>query len=84
MAELYEKGKYQCLEQSDYVELVVDFIELLPSDIVIQRLTGDPIPSELVAPEWARDKSRNLAMIRERLEERDTWQGKRCLSSTAG
>jgi radical SAM protein (TIGR01212 family) len=83
LAELYENGKYRCLERDDYVELVADFIEMLPPRMVIQRLTGDPPPFELVAPQWAREKSRNLALIKQRLEERDTWQGKKYLSFTA-
>ena len=58
---------------------VIDFIEFLPPDMVIQRLTGDPPPSELLAPDWAREKSLNIAMVKTRLEERDTWQGKKHL-----
>ena len=60
---------------------MVDFLELLPPTMVIQRLTGDPIRSELVAPSWAIDKSKNLTSIRKILEERDTWQGKKYQAS---
>ncbi len=74
---LYEKGEYRCLEREEYTDLVVDFLELLPPGVVIQRMTGDPIRSELVAPEWALHKTRNMSFIDKRLEERDTWQGKR-------
>ena len=77
LATLYEKGKYRCLERDEYIERVVDFLERIPSTMVIHRLTGDPIGSELVAPLWAGDKSENLNLIRERLVERDTWQGKK-------
>ena len=45
----------------------------------IQRLTGDPHKHELVAPMWALEKNETVALIRERLVERDTWQGKRYL-----
>jgi hypothetical protein len=76
LATLYGKGEYRCLERDEYIDLVVDVLELLPPDMVIQRLTGDPIGVELVAPLWARDKSDNLRLIRERLEERETWQGR--------
>jgi hypothetical protein len=71
----YQQGKYNCLEQQEYVDLVCDFIERLPSNIVIQRLTGDPHPSELVAPQWALKKSETLAKIRNTLKERNSWQG---------
>lgn len=76
LATLYEKGEYLCLERDEYAELVVDVLELLPPHMVIQRLTGDPIGVELVAPLWAKDKSKNLRLIREKLEERETWQGR--------
>jgi hypothetical protein len=42
---------------------------------VIQRLTGDPHPAELVAPAWALNKSETLEKIRQTLEKRDSWQG---------
>ena len=73
---LYRTGKYKCLEQQEYVDLVCDFLELIPKDMVIQRLTGDPNPEELVAPMWSLKKMETLALIRDALEKRDSWQGK--------
>jgi radical SAM protein (TIGR01212 family) len=84
LASLYEKGEFRCLEREEYAELVVDFLELLPPEIVVQRLTGDPFGAELIAPEWARQKKANLQLIRKRMEERQTWQGKEYEKSTAG
>jgi len=78
LADMYKRGEFRCLEMEEYVELVVDFLELLRPDIVIQRLTGDPIKSELVAPLWAMEKWKILQLIQKRLEERNTWQGKYC------
>ncbi len=74
---LYRAGDYRCLEQDDYVSLVCEFIERLPAEMVVQRLTGDPHRNELVAPAWSMNKTGTLAMIRQRLEELDTWQGRR-------
>ena len=54
---------------------MADFLELLPPRLVIHRLTGDPHPEELVAPEWCRDKSRVLTGIREELARRGSRQG---------
>jgi radical SAM protein (TIGR01212 family) len=73
---LYRQGNYRCLAQREFVDLVCDFLEHLPPDMVIQRLTGDPHPGELVAPQWAPKKSQTLQMIKGRLAARDTWQGK--------
>jgi hypothetical protein len=83
LAELYREGGFTCLDQETYVDLVVDFLERLPPPMVIQRLTGDPIPSELVAPAWALEKSRTLQLIRRTLERRDTWQGRLYRRSSA-
>ncbi len=77
MEHLYREGTYRCLEQSEYVNLVCDFLELLPPDMVIQRLTGDPHPHELVAPEWSLRKNETLLLIRKTFEGRGSWQGKR-------
>jgi radical SAM protein (TIGR01212 family) len=76
LEKLYRQGSYSCLKQQEYIDLVCDFLERLPSEMVIQRLTGDPHPNELVAPQWALEKSETLAKIRQTLEKRDSWQGK--------
>jgi hypothetical protein len=79
LAEIYESGAFKCLEREEFVDLVLDFLERLPPDMVIQRLTGDAMSAELVAPLWMREKSRTLNLMQKRFEERDTWQGKRLL-----
>ena len=73
---LYRQKKLKCLEQQEYVDLVCDFLELLPRRIIIQRLTSDPHPTELVAPQWTRKKAETLRQIKDALEKRGTWQGK--------
>lgn len=84
LAEEWVSGRLRCLERNEYVDLVVDFLELLPPAMVVQRLTGDPVRSELLSPAWAMEKSENLLLIRRRLEERDTWQGKKYLKYSSG
>ena len=84
LAQLYQKNEVRCLGQKEYVDLVVDFLELLPPSMVIQRLTGDPGRAELISPSWAKDKSKNLKLIQETLERRNTWQGRLYQKSTVG
>jgi len=76
LEELHHEGRVHCLEQKEYVTLVCEFLERLPQRMVIQRLTGDPHPQELVAPGWAVRKNETLSLIHETLEKKDTWQGK--------
>ena len=78
MERRYRQGDYRCLEQNEYVSIVCEFLERIPKEMIIQRLTGDPHRDELVAPTWALDKAGTLARIRARLEELDTYQGKQC------
>nr|WP_155314448.1 TIGR01212 family radical SAM protein [Desulfosarcina ovata] len=73
---LYRDGRYHCLEQREYVDRVCAFIERLPETMIIQRLTGDPHPNELVAPAWSLEKRETLEMIHDLFRERNTWQGK--------
>jgi radical SAM protein (TIGR01212 family) len=76
LAGLYQSGAYRCLEQQEYVSLICRFLELLPRRMVIQRLTGDPHPDELMAPDWSMRKTETLNQIRELLERENSWQGK--------
>ena len=73
---LYQQGLYRCLEQQEYVDFVCDVLELLPREMIIQRLTGDPHPEELVAPFWSLQKTQTFSMIQKALANRDSWQGK--------
>lgn len=59
----YLEGKYHCLSREDYVRIVSRFLAILPPHVVIQRLTGDPHPEELVAPLWALEKHENLHAV---------------------
>ncbi|MBA3038031.1 MAG: TIGR01212 family radical SAM protein [Desulfobacterium sp.] len=76
MEDLYLSGNYRCLGQDEYAQLICDFLELLPEDMVIQRLTGDPHRDELVAPLWSLEKQKTIALIKTTLENRNSWQGK--------
>ena len=78
---LYQQGHYRCLEQQEYVDIVCDVLEPLPQEMVIQRLTGDPHPQELVAPFWSLQKTQTFSMIQETLANRDSWQGKNASQS---
>lgn len=80
LAKLYETGQYQCLSPEEYASRVVDFVELLPSRLVVHRLTGDPHRKELLAPDWCLDKARVLERLREEFARRQTCQGAKSVS----
>ncbi len=76
LAALLADGRYRCLEQQEYVDRVCDVLERLPAGMVVQRLTGDPHPAELLAPLWSTRKRETLAAIQATLAARGTRQGK--------
>ncbi|MGM0423310.1 MAG: TIGR01212 family radical SAM protein [Thermodesulfobacteriota bacterium] len=76
LASWWRQGDYQPLQQETYVEWLSQAIALLRSDIVLHRITGDPAPGELLAPDWARNKQDTLQSLQQKLSEADLWQGK--------
>ncbi len=44
------------LERDEYVETVVDVLELLPPGTLIERLGGEAPPQYFLGPAWALDK----------------------------
>jgi uncharacterized protein len=58
------------------VEEVCDFLERIPPEWVVQRLTADPPKDSLVAPLWMLDKQGTIEDIWAALEVRQTWQGR--------
>ncbi|MBW1740494.1 MAG: TIGR01212 family radical SAM protein [Deltaproteobacteria bacterium] len=75
LSRLYTSGGCTILDQHTYVAWVVAFLERLSPSIIVQRLTGDPNPSALLAPAWSLNKQQTLFLIRRALEERDACQG---------
>ena len=75
MGDLYEQGKILLLEKDDYVRIVCDILEILPPEMVIQRLTADGYRDIFLAPRWASNKMEVLNGIDRELEKRNTFQG---------
>lgn len=74
---IYRAEGITLLQSEQYVNLVCDFLELLPPIVVIHRLTGEAPRESLLAPAWALDKHAVLFAIDAELERRDSWQGKK-------
>ncbi len=75
LADLYRSGEYEPMGREEYIQLICDSIERLPSETVIARLTGDGAPSLLLAPEWSRKKVTVINDIDKELYRRGTYQG---------
>ncbi len=73
---MYHRKEFVPLSQEAFVNIACDYLELLPEKTVVHRLTGDPDPDELVAPQWTLDKNHTLKLIKEELNRRHFRQRK--------
>lgn len=76
LANYYHLHPFHVLELEEYVNLIVDCIEILPKEIVIHRITGDGPRDLLIAPMWSLDKRKVLNSIHKAFKSRNTYQGK--------
>jgi radical SAM protein (TIGR01212 family) len=81
LEEMFRRGEVRLFERDEYVEVLCDFLERLPAEMVIQRLSGDAPPDYLVAPAWCADKPALLRAIHDELSRRDSWQGRRVVEA---
>ena len=59
-----------------YLELVVQYLELLNPEIVVERFVSEAPDELLIAPRWGMKNFEFTAKLEKLLEERDTWQGR--------
>ena len=64
------------MERDEYIRTLVDFLELLPPDMIVERISGDAPPDYFIGPTWCLDKPAVLRALNAELTRRDTWQGK--------
>ena len=76
LGEMYKKGTISMITKEKYVSLVADVLEVLPPEMVIQRLTADGYRDIFLAPEWAMNKLDVLNSINNELDRRDSYQGR--------
>jgi len=76
LATMYEQEKFHVLTKEEYIDIVIKQLELLDENVVIERITGDPIKEELITPEWLLKKFCVLNDIDKEMVKRDTYQGK--------
>lgn len=78
MAREYE----QCPEDfhlygvDEYIDLAIDYIERLPSTMVVERFISQSPRSLLIAPDWGMKNYQFVDRLRRRMQERATWQGR--------
>ena len=80
LADQVARGEVRLMERDDYVETVVDFLELLPPTMVVERISGDAPPDYFIGPSWCLDKPAVKAAVLAEFARRGSHQGKCCTS----
>ncbi len=68
-------GKTQMMAKDDYVAAAVDFLERIPAEVVVERVSGDAPPKYLIEPRWCLEKSAVRLAIEAEFARRGTRQG---------
>jgi uncharacterized protein len=79
MAEEYkiQPADFVQFSLDEYIEFIIDFVEMLNPGFVIERFAGEVPPKYLEGSGWGLIRNDQiLNRIEKRMEERETWQGK--------
>ncbi|MBN2281387.1 MAG: TIGR01212 family radical SAM protein [Candidatus Marinimicrobia bacterium] len=75
LAKIYAEKPFTLFTEEEWIPFICDYLELLRSDLVIERLVGDALRDTLVAPLFPTQKTLILEYIRRELEKRNSYQG---------
>lgn len=70
------QGNVALMGRDDYVRTLVDFLELLPPTMLVERISGDAPADYFIGPTWCQDKPGVLRAVEAEFARRETWQGK--------
>lgn len=79
MAREYEKNPedFPLFSMEEYLELMLEIVELLPPRLVIERIAGELTPGMGLREGWGLRYDGVLKAFEKLQEERDSWQGKK-------
>ena len=76
LGKMYLEKPFPLLSKQQYAELVADQLTYLREDMVIERITGDGLPDQLIEPLWTVKKISVINDIDKVMAKKDLWQGK--------
>jgi len=80
---MHNKEPLALIGMDDYIKYVSQFLEVLPPETVIHRLTADCPEKYLIAPEWINRKQELLKKLDEYMDRSSAFQG-RCFRKDNG
>lgn len=76
LASIYAQEPFKIMSKDEYIDTVIKQLERLRPEVIIERLTGDPMKEDLIAPMWVLNKTQLLNDIDKEMVRRNTYQGK--------
>jgi uncharacterized protein len=76
LADQVARGEVTLMDRATYIETLVDFLELLPPNMLVERISGDAPGDYFIGPAWCLEKPAVRLAFEAELVRRDSWQGK--------
>ena len=76
LADDYRCCLFRTYEKEEYLDILIHCLELLSSEIVVHRVTGDGPKDILLAPRWSLNKRDVLNSLHKKMKENNTYQGR--------
>lgn len=76
-------GKVRMMEYETYLNTLVDFLERIPPQVIVERISGDAPSDFLIEPKWCLRKSELRLAIEKEFARRGTVQGSHWKASTS-
>ena len=73
----YLAGRFRVYEREEYLDLLIQCLENLDTEIVIHRITGDGPKDLLIAPLWASRKREVLNLLHHQMKEQNMLPGEK-------
>ncbi|PAF45085.1 TIGR01212 family radical SAM protein [Helicobacter sp. 11S02596-1] len=68
LEKLYLSKNYTPIALADYADLIVASLKIIPTDVVVQRVSAGAHDETLLAPKWCFDKNIQMRYLREKLK----------------
>lgn len=68
LANEYARGEFEPIDEELYLEVLKEALLLKPSHVSVQRISAGIDDDTLIAPQWCRDKNKQLRAVNDALE----------------
>ena len=75
LEQMHKKSQIKFLSEKEYIKIICDFLEKIPSSVAILRLVSTAFSEYLIAPQWINQKQKIIKGIEKELAKRGTYQG---------